>query len=346
MERRTTSFQMMQYAALCARRDSARFLTAVQTAAEPWVQRTAELFRVPVERLPIDVSDRRDARVIEAADKVFAVWVRRGGTISALLREKIRRAAPGDVWVAITDDPACAGRTLVAEGAVGWYAGSDDEMTQLATSSLRPTPAVSPESVVSRSISGAVDDWGNYLVHCTRERCGAFPGQPAEAWRDEVILGGGAGQPASALQVLIRILRLGWLQASDRVTQHGEPVTCWSAVPLPELLANRTFRPHLGRWDYEPFGMAIRRSALIRAGAEPVLYGPQSLRSRLPLEQRWRFQAEGKSGQWREEQEWRLRGSLALDRIADDEAVVFVEQTCDAAQIAAWSRWPVVVVAQ
>lgn len=343
VERRKASFQMLQYAAISALRDSAHLLVAHQTSAQPWVERTAELFRVPVEHLAIDGSEQRDTQLIDAADKLFAVWVRRGGTIAALLRDKINRTAPGHVWVAVTGDPDCAGRELVAEGAVGWYAAAANKLTNTDASLPLTANTHSAEPAQGDALVGRVD-WRGYFTHCTRERCGAFPGQSPDAWRDEVILGGEAGRPAGPLEVLAQILRLGWLRGSDRVTQRGEPVTCWSAVPLPELLAHRTFRSHLGRWDYEPYGLAVTRSALIRAGAEPVIYGPHSLRSQLPPEQRWRFQAEGKSGQWKAEHEWRLRGSLSLDKIADNEAIVFVEHEQDAAAIAPWSRWPVEVV--
>jgi len=344
-ERRVAAFALLRHAALQARAERARLLVVDQTAAQPWVERAAELFGVPQERLAVELPRDRDVAPLEVADRVFALWVRRRGKMAGLLRSHLRHAPPGSVWVTVSEAADCAGRELVAAGAVGWRLTqpASDASSGPANGPAMPAAHVPAAHVPAAHVRAPQDvDWSQFFVHCTRGRAGAFPGQSVRAWRDEVILGGWTGQPASPFQVLQRILRCGWLSGTAQVTRQGQPVTCWSAVPLPQLLQRRTFRPHLGRWDYEPYGLAIQRQALQRRGGRPVIYGTAGQRAGLAAGSGWRFQAEGKGGIWRAEREWRLRGSLALASLGPQEMVVFVPTPAEAAALAPWSRWPLV----
>jgi len=121
------------------------------------------------------------------------------------------------------------------------------------------------------------------------------------------------------------------------------PVVCLAAVGLKQFLARRTFRPHRSRWDYEPYGLAIRREAVERLGGQPVVYAESLSAAALPTSQRWRFQAIGKTYDWREEQEWRIAGSLDLSQFAADELVVFVGDLAAAEIVAPLSPWPVIL---
>src|SRR6056297_667282 len=81
-ERRVGAFALLRHAALRARGEDARLLVVDETAAQPWVERAAELFGVPRERLTVEHAADRDAALFDTADRVFALWVRRGGKIA------------------------------------------------------------------------------------------------------------------------------------------------------------------------------------------------------------------------------------------------------------------------
>jgi hypothetical protein len=79
----------------------------------------------------------------------------------------------------------------------------------------------------------------------------------------------------------------------------------------------------LVRWTFEPYGIAISKEALIHAGAAPVIYTHGDEYTRLPPDERYRFQIhEPPDKDWTREKEWRIKGDLLLDRFSRDDLIV------------------------
>lgn len=125
------------------------------------------------------------------------------------------------------------------------------------------------------------------------------------------------------------------------------PVVCFSDVPVCELPRRRVFRPHLSRWDFEPYGIAIERERLEALTARPVIYGPADCWETLAEQERPFFQLSQSSSKkidWESENEWRIMGDVRLETIAHDQAFVFVRTQTEAEIIADLSPWPIVVL--
>jgi hypothetical protein len=187
------------------------------------------------------------------------------------------------------------------------------------------------------------------LTHCTRRRPGPWPGEDEDQFLDDLILDR-AGADHSALAALWRIVHSGRLIASGEFVRGETPVVSFTAVPLSQLQTLRTYRSHLGRWDFEPYGICIRRDWLQRCGARPVQYGDESLWETLPDADRPFFQksdshtASGKRIDWTVEREWRHVGDMELEAIPAEAALLFVPSESEARQLAAVSPWPIVVL--
>jgi hypothetical protein len=124
-------------------------------------------------------------------------------------------------------------------------------------------------------------------------------------------------------------------------------VVCFTAVPLGELPERTVFRKHLARWDFVPYGLAIRKSILKSAGCREVIYGDESDWYELPNDDRPWFQIKtSKNGKidWTQEQEWRLVGDLDLTKIDSGDAFAFVKTRQDAMRLSEICRWPIVVL--
>ena len=136
----------------------------------------------------------------------------------------------------------------------------------------------------------------------------------------------------------------------SRTGQRGVVrAVCFSAVPLTELMKHRTYRVHRTRWDCEPYGLCVRRDALQKLGARPVVYGDESDFASLPVEDRAWFQArfsqlKSQTIDWSDEQEWRLPGDLDLSLLSPSDAFVFVKTNAEVAQIEPHCDWPVVAM--
>lgn len=313
-------------------RDQSTLLIAEGTAIESWAKHAANAFRVPTIVLP-DSPDR-DRLLLSIPDRIDAVYVRSKGKMKGLIEQRLSLNS-GTVHVAV--DPHCGdesktARQLLTGGAIGRFLINemiDDEST---TSNFYD----SMDSL----------DWNEFLVHCTRSTLGPWSGQSMPQYRDDMLLGDWSTASRDATAAVCRIVRQRRLRASAIVSDHQYPVVCFSLVPLPELLKRRTYRSHLHRWDYEPHGIAIARSAAERIGIVPVLYGDADAQSRLNADQRFRFQSRGAEDDWSNELEWRSDSDVNLDAIDPEHIRVFTSNRFSAEQISRWNsnRWRIITV--
>ena len=338
-------------------------LVASASAIEPWAVRAAQLTDAMLLRVGFDqpasdgVTDiqvhsgsrdsiQRDEGIIMMADRIDASYVRRGGRIEHDLNRCMKQRSSVDVHVAITNLADCAAKRLVERGANGclfprlFDSGTEGDswpdsapVQQLAPvqalvhvqSSCTGCSQVNPAD--SCQSGDANNNWfeeeGEWLVHCTRASRGKWPDETIAQYRDTVLTGNRDVAKRTALDSLCRIVHTSQILASAIVSARKYPVVCWSALPLLELLQERCFRKHLQRWDYEPYGVAVRRRAISKLGAQPVIYGQKKERDEIPENERYRFQAAGKSVDWTREREWRLAGNLSLQALNPRDVRIF-----------------------
>jgi hypothetical protein len=113
------------------------------------------------------------------------------------------------------------------------------------------------------------------------------------------------------------------------------------------LVQRRTFRSHLGRWDWEPYGLLLHRDALKYLKIEPVVYGDEADYGQLPTQHRTLFQpSQSTTGKgsidWREEREWRHVGDLDLSNLNPAHVICFVATRQEAIGLSRYCDWPVV----
>ena len=307
----------------------------------------------------------QDVLAFALADRVFVLHARRNGVIQRLLQWRLdNQFMPlGSTFVAIPNSAAAGSRKSKAtpihdylrSGAVGWYVTGS--VLESSVGNLTAGEGVLANCrnkdatcfvALTASVKNARAFWTNsaasYLVHCTRAMAGPLPDESQEHYRDRLWLDG-LEQVCRPLATLQRIVRQRKLLAGSRLTLSHQPCLSFSAVPLLELLKRRVYRSHLGRWDWEPYGLIVRRDLLASRGAREVIYGSKSEYRSLSIEDQLYFQAQGKPGDlaydWTQEREWRLLGDLQLSGIAASDMALFVYRRQEALQIARYSNWPV-----
>lgn len=323
-------------------------------AAVPAKDHASELRSIP----------ERDRAVLGWADDVIVLGLRARGNLERLLRRRLA-TSPGTVLLTELSglQPARLQKELIEAGAVPWFPRepggtvSEAETTvghaaSAEQSANRVLPQVSKRTALSCLLSGG--EW-EYLTHTTRACDGPWPGQSRDEYLDE-LFDGDASADHSPLAALLRIVTQRRLHASGMAIRGKFPVVSWTAVPLGELAQLRVFRAHRTRWDFEPYGICIRRGWLEARGARAVNYEQEAAWKSLPEVDRPFFQLRhGKRQQaksaadvpvvdWSVEQEWRHLGDLNLDQLSQDDAFVFVPSEEDAEVLSATSPWPVVVV--
>lgn len=346
-------------------------VTAVGTAAEPFVTRGAKLFGASLRRLE-SLDQRPDAAIVQESDRAYVLAARPGGNVASLIDQRLSDPAcdPSAVWLA--DHASLIGDELrqswLARGATKWrvdgaFASSArDEATRRASigddaaqrearaESSRESWTGSGSHTDGESIQFSQVPSCDLLLHCTRRREGPWPDQPIDEYLDELILGSPAAD-RSPLASLRRILVERRIRASSLAIRGGHRVVSFTAEPLENVHRLRAFRSHRHRWDFEPFGVAIRRDWLVGRGARPVIYGDQSDWDRLSVEDRPFFQrrtTQSRSSDvgvdWTVEQEWRRIGDVDLAEVPAAAAWIFVPDASAARAVSGLARWPVVLV--
>ena len=313
--------QQLADSAMRCRSQGERWLVANGSAIEPWARRASELFGIPITTLGInepadiviqaEIPPSRDAVIIAIADRIEAAYVRRRGTIEQCLKERLKSNTSASTRVAITPFAPCAGKELIRSGAIGRYCYPSTEVPTAST----PIRRVANEAWTRTK--------GLWLIHCTRGQPTNWPDETIRQYRDAILLGKSAVEQRGPLESLTRILRSGRLLASAQTSRRTYPVVCFSSLSLQELLGRRCFRSQVSRWDYEPFGIAIRRQAAERIGVQPVIYGEPNERKRLTEADRFRFHPKGKTYDWQSEQEWRSPRTIDLKQLNTGDVRVF-----------------------
>lgn len=347
-------------------------VTSANFRADASARPATTLPRRLVVRLP-DRGWNRDRLAYLLADRLDVVSIRKNGANHPLLLERLREQTDGSVRVLVPVEPwgqesSPANQrlieTLIADGAVGYcwgwetpdHASGDDEDTARefdAGELIGGEDSASTSTSTSTNAGTGVDEMlaarallenpARWLIHCTRGRQGAWPGESESQFRDWLLLTVPQPVDLSPLATLRRIVGQRHLIGGGPTIRAGQPVICFSAAPLLEFISQRTFRSHLGRWDAEPYGIAVSRTAAKRLGARPVIYIDPETDPPTAERSRWRLQPRGTTFDWSREREWRLRGDLDLRQLTSDQAIVFVARRQELSHFAD-APWPVVAL--
>jgi hypothetical protein len=291
----------------------------------------------------------RDRALVALSDRLFTFHVRHRGNLYQLLKYRLSDPAwpLASIYVALGHkmiSPKSEDELLDA-GAVGWVVPDviiGNQSDRLPGGAAVTVPTGGREGDLIRV--PAATNW-EFLTHCTRGSDGPWPDQDEDDYLDELILSDVTDH--SAFAALMRIVTSGRVLASSRGIRGKIPVVCFTAVPLAELSELHVYRKHRARWDFQPYGICVRRQWLEQRGARPVQYGNDQLWSALPPDERPFFQVRQTSSgrmDWRAEREWRHVGEIALADLPPDAGFVFVPSRAEALKLADESPWPVAVV--
>ncbi len=276
----------------------------------------------PCYHFPIGEINRphRDDLLIEIAKEVRLLNVRHGGNVHSSIMTRCGRQSSSNVFLLSTSNTSQKIQTqLMDAGCHRWIlipqVERGDDLSKRKSRADRfqfkiPIVAELPP--------------GEFLIHCTRPQTGPWPDQDENRFLDDLIFQSGPNA-FSVEASLTRILAMGCLHATNRLTRSDRKVVCFTEVQFNQLPSLKTFRPHLSRWDFLSVGIAIRKTSLQSAGAEPVIYGDESTWSSLSETERPFFQVattQTKSGNtisWNDEKEWRIVGDLNLDQFGAGE---------------------------
>ncbi len=288
----------------------------------------------------------RDRALINAADLVYVLQLRPEGNLHRLLKERIEQQRGGIVLVDLQGlQPDSVKDELLNAGVEIWRPTTEecrpiDSVSQAARERDNKYPSIHPHVYEIVPFPSA-DGW-EFLAHTTRACPGSWPDESFEQYADSLV----ESRPEADHSTLSTLRRIVWqkrLIASGKTIRGGCPTVSFTACPLENLPALHRYRTHRVRWDFEPYGLCIRRSWLQSRGVRPVRYGDEALWQSLTEDERPFFQlAVGESGiDWTIEQEWRAVGGVSLQELTPDDVILFVPDFESAKSLANVTTWPI-----
>lgn len=324
-------------------------LVSRNTAGADFVSRGAQRLQIVTDQLPDLTADgdpsNRDQQLIKLAGEVLVLGVRKQGNIHRLLLDRLQSGRGGVLLVDLPElQPAGVREDLLNSGASLWTPTA--EACRPWVDRTSSPDARSTGIVTFDSYPRLLGD--RFLIHTTRSCPGPWPRQGLDDYLDSVLDARPEGHH-SALMTLLRIVRQQVLIGSDRTIRGRFPVVSFTATPLDELPGLRCFRTHRARWDFEPYGICIRRELLERIGTRPVTYGTEQTWLNMPADERPFFQSSGELSEagdepaidWSTEREWRHLGDLDLSNFSSGDLFVFVPTFADAKFLQPHCPWPI-----
>ena len=241
----------------------------------------------------------RDKEIIERADIIYPISIRPGGSLEVLI-------AQAGSSKKICKEFCTAYQRRKSRGAL-----------------------IPGDRTVDRTLSGG--PWP-YITHWTRAADGKWPGETAASYYRDITFSRDT-YARSGLATLLRIIGEKRLRASNRHIRGKFPVVPFSAHPPAEAIKLMRWRKRFVRYNFEPYGIAIRKDFARSIGVRPVTYGiPEDFAGLDKLDRPF-FQNRGvRGGDWEPENEWRHLGDLDLSEVPPNEFKIIVrspaEKTC------------------
>ncbi len=288
----------------------------------------------------------RDRALVVNADTVYVLQLRPEGNLHRLLKERIEQHRGGIVLVDLPGlQPDSVKDELLKAGVEIWRPTTEECRPLDSDSSPeegQDDDCYSIQPRVYEIVPFPSGDGWEFLAHTTRACPGPWPDESFEQYADN-LAESRTDADHSTLSTFRRILVQKRLIASGKTIRGGSPAVSFTACPLENLPALHRYRTHRVRWDFEPYGLCIRRSWLESRGVRPVRYGDESLWQSLTEDERPFFQlAVGESGiDWTVEQEWRAAGDVSLQDLTSDDVILFVPDFESAKSLTSVTNWPI-----
>ncbi len=286
----------------------------------------------------------RDSALACAGQRILSLSCREGGNVHAILQRRLadRPIPPVLILRNENDRTKSSIPELQAAGAVPWLLhGSESEpSSSKSTSSKRGVLSQSSNHEVT-NLEGPLLQPEDWLCHWTRECAGPWPDESNDDYLDALILNCPSADH-SAVAALMRIVETGILLPS----QLSRNSVSFTQVPLSQFRSHRVYRRHLRRYDFEPWGIAVKQIALAQLGCRPVKYFQQENDTQDDGPD-WHLQPATDASHridWTREREWRLPAAIHLSDISKEDVVVFVDTIAEAKVLGNVSPWRVLTV--
>jgi len=239
----------------------------------------------------LDFQKERDRLIINNADMIYPIALRPDSTLASLFNNREQSM------------------TKIAEEYRTDYVKPD-----------QPCKMKIDRESLNSNIDSRLND---FIIHWTRTSNNPWPGERLYDYYDAILLSGDHF-PRSAHNTLTRILREKTIRASSRHYHKGISAVAFSELKPSNAINLMKWRARYREMTFEPYSIAIRKSAAEALGIKKVIYGDKKIYGSLNASDKPYFQSIGIKGFWVPEREWRHSGDIDLSVINPDDIKIIV----------------------
>lgn len=151
-----------------------------------------------------------------------------------------------------------------------------------------------------------------YLIHWTKAANSAWPTERLIDYYKAVVECD--SYPRSAFCTLMNILTTRKIVATPKNMPMGIPTVSFSGLPPIDVVPLIRWRSRFSQMSFEPYGIGIKKEYAMSKGVNPVRYYHKNC-EHPPDSEAWLWQSVGEKGDWRTEQEYRHKGDFDLTAI-------------------------------
>ncbi|UCE65413.1 MAG: hypothetical protein JSU85_11140 [Candidatus Zixiibacteriota bacterium] len=175
-------------------------------------------------------------------------------------------------------------------------------------------------------------DW-DYITHWTRTHHGPWPGESKYDFYRRMV-NSESEYPNNAFNSLKNMIQTKKIYASSERIRKSIRCIGFSDLKPESMLKWMRWLPKRVGWNFEPYGIAIKKEAADKAGMRQVIYGDDELYEKLPENDRPYFQSKGKKDvDWSQESEWRKIGDLNIKYMPEKELALMVWRKTEAQEL-------------
>jgi hypothetical protein len=220
---------------------------------------------------------RRDKRLLEAADVLVPISLRKDRHMDSLLQQLCRQ-----------------GKSVENRFRVDYEKRAQPLAYRLKANQLNPKLR-------------QLED--QYLIHWTRAANPAWPTEKLINYYKAVIES--ESYPRSAFSTLMNIISTKKIVATPKNMPAGIPTVSFSNLPPAKIAPLVTWRSRFRQMSFEPYGIGIEKQYAMSKDVCPVRYYHKNC-DHTHNSERWLWQSVGEKGDWRAEQEYRHKGNFDL----------------------------------
>lgn len=176
------------------------------------------------------------------------------------------------------------------------------------------------------------ESW-DHIIHWTRSHHGSWPGESKYDYYRR-LANSGSEYPHNAFNTLKNMMIKKKIYASSEKIRKSIGSVGFSDLEPLSMLKWMRWLPKRVNWNFEPYGIAVKKEIAGQLGIRQVIYGNEDTYEQLPENLKPYFQSRGSAAvDWSEENEWRKIGDLDLNDIDEKDLACIVWNRSEASEL-------------